>query len=196
MQVRKSIEYLQRALDAFQTNLAAEVDAEDCKLSSPRDSLDVASCYHQLGLAHALQESYGKACTAVEQALEIRGRLVGWHSPLTARTLDAVGRIYTLRGDYQRALTYHEQALTVFSQAGLSPVTTLEHMAAVYTAQGDWTGVVHMYVQIVYYLKSNWIVQPAPVLLKKGLEELAQAYEKVGESRYADDCRQEAELLG
>ena len=189
MQVKKATEYLQKALNAFQTDLAAEG-------KSPLDSLEVASCYHQLGLAYSLEESYGKACTSMELALDIRVRVLGAHSPITARTMDAAGRVQMMRGDLGRALSYHEQALNILTQAGFSPVGTLENLAAVYQTQGDYTAVVHMYVQIVHYLKSNWMSQPAPGPLRDGLFKLADAYERVGELRYADDCRNEAEILG
>lgn len=189
MQVKKATEYLQKALGAFQTDLAAEG-------KSTMESLEVASCYHQLGLAYSLEESYGKACTAMELALDIRVRVLGAHSPITARTMDAAGRVQLMRGDVGRALSYHEQALNILTQAGFSPVGTLENLAAVYQTQGDYTAVVHMYVQIVHYLKSNWIAQPAPGPLRDGLVKLADAYEKVGELGYAEDCRNEADILG
>lgn len=189
MQVKKATEYLQKALAAFQTDLAAEG-------KSPMESLEVASCYHQLGLAYSLEESYGKACTAMEMALDIRVRVLGAHSPITARTMDAAGRVQMMRGDVGRALSYHEQALGILTQAGFSPVGTLENLAAVYETQGDYTAVVHMYVQVVHYLKSNWMTQPAPGPLRDSLMKLANAYEQLGELRYAEDCRSEAELLG
>eukprot|EP00977_Amphora_coffeiformis_P007578 scaffold1667_cov173-Amphora_coffeaeformis.AAC.6 len=189
LQVKKAIEYLLKGLKGFQTDLAAEG-------KSPMDSLEVASCYHQLGLAYSLEESYGKASTSIEQALDIRVRVLGAHSPATARTMDAAGRVQLMRGNISRALSYHEQALTILTQAGFSPVGTLDNLAAVYTAQGDQTAVVHMYVQIVHYLKSNWMTRPAPGPLRDNLIKLADAYEKVGEMRYAVDCRNEAELLG
>lgn len=189
MQVKKAIDYLQKALKEFQTDLALEG-------KSPLDSLEIASCYHQLGLAYSLEESYGKASSAMEQALDIRARVLGAHSPVTARTMDAAGRVQMMRGDFGRALSYHEQALAILMQAGFSPVGTLENLAAVYNAQGDVTAVVHMYVQIVHYLKSNWMAQPAPGPLRDSLLKLADAYEQVREFRYADDCRNEADLLG
>ena len=189
MQVAKAIEYLQKALKAFQTNLASEG-------KSPLESLEVASCYHQLGLAYSLEKSYGKASCAMEQALEIRTKALGARNPATARTMDAAGRIQRMRGDFGRALSYHDQALSILSQAGFSPVGTLENIAAVYSEQGDFTAVVHMYVQVVHYLKANWLNQPAPGPLREGLMKLANAYEKVGELGYAEDCRSEADLLG
>ena len=189
MQVKKATEYLLKALKEFQTALAVEG-------KSPLESLEIASCYHQLGLAYSLEESYGKASTSMEKALEIRTRVLGAHSPVTARTMDAAGRVQMMRGDFSRALSYHEQALGVLTQAGFSPVATLENLAAVYTAQGDFTAVVHMYVQVVHYLKANWMAQPAPGPLRDSLRKLANAYEQVGELRYAEDCRSEADLLG
>lgn len=189
LQVKKAIDYLLKALKGFQGDLAAEA-------KSPLESLEVASCYHQLGLAYSLEESYGKASTAIEKALDIRVRVLGPHSPATARTMDAAGRVHMMRGDYGRALSYHEQALGHLTNAGFSPVGTLENLAAVYKGQGEHTAVVHMYVQIVHYLKSNWMTQPAPKPLREFLLKLAQAYENVGEMRYADDCRQEAGLMG
>jgi len=188
LQVKKSIEYLLRGLKGFQTDLAAEG-------KSPMESLEVASCYHQLGLAYSLEESFGKASISIEKALDIRVRVLGAHSPATARTMDAAGRVLLMRGNISRALSYHEQALAILTQAGFSPVGTLYNLVAVYTAQGDHTAVVHMYVQIVHYLKSNWVTQPAPGPLREYLIKLADAYEKVGEIRYAEDCRNEAELL-
>lgn len=132
----------------------------------------------------------------MEQALEIRTKALGARNPATARTMDAAGRIQRMRGDFGRALSYHDQALSILSQAGFSPVGTLENIAAVYSEQGDFTAVVHMYVQVVHYLKANWLNQPAPGPLREGLMKLANAYEKVGELGYAEDCRSEADLLG
>ena len=110
--------------------------------------------------------------------------------------MDAAGRVQMMRGDFGRALSYHERALAILSQIGFSPVATLDNLAAVYTAQGDLMAVVHMYVQIVHWIKAHWAAQPAPEPLRNFLLKLAQAYEDVGEFRYADDCRNEAELLG
>jgi tetratricopeptide (TPR) repeat protein len=188
LQVKKAIEFLSKALAAFEVSLLNEG-------KSPLESMEIASCHHQLGLAFSLEESYGKASQSMEKALDIRGRVLGPHNPATARTMDAAGRMHLLRGDVGRAQAYHEQALQVLTSAGFSPVATLEHLAAVYQQQKDATAVVHMYVQIVHWYKSHWMAAPAPHALQKSLRQLARAYERVGEGRYADDCRSEADLL-
>jgi tetratricopeptide (TPR) repeat protein len=189
MQVKKAIDFLFKALAVFEVSLLNEG-------KSPLESIEIASCHHQLGLAYSLEESYGKASQSMEKALDIRGRVLGPHNPATARTMDAAGRMHLLRGDVGRAQAYHEQALQILTAAGFSPVTTLEHLATVYQHQKDSTAVVHMYVQIVHWYKAHWMAAPAPRALQESLRKLARAYEQVGEGRYAEDCRSEADLLG
>lgn len=195
--VPEAVRYIKVALKSFELGCARSG-------TSPELDPDVASCHHQLGLAYALGKQYDAAVYEIEAACRMRFAMYGAAHPMTARTLDAAGRIHALRGEFDHALHCHEQALTVL-QGTPHAITTLDNIASAHTGRGDVLAAVHMYVAIVQFLKARWHGEmmkdyhcrdPAVSRdLADYLHKLGGAYRKLRHDAYANHCFEEATMV-
>ena len=195
--VPKAIKYLQQALKALEL---------DCARSgtSPELNPDIASCHHQLGLVYALGKEHDSAVFEIESACRMRLAMYGAAHAMTARTLDAAGRIHTLRGDFDQALHCHEQALTVL-QGTPHAIPTLDNIALAHMGRGDILAAVHIYVEIIQSLKAKWHgemikgygdrIASVSRDLAYFLHKLGGAYRKLRHDAYADHCFEEANMI-
>ena len=195
--VPEAIKYLQQALKEFE---------QGCSRSgtSPELNPEIASCHHQLGLAYALGKEYESAVFEIESACRMRLAMYGSAHPMTARTLDAAGRIHTLRGEFDHALHCHEQALTVL-QGTPHAIATLDNIASAHMGRGDILAAVHMYVEIVQSLKSRWHSEMTKGYYDRDpsvsqdladyLHKLGESYRRLRHDAYADHCFEEANMV-
>jgi tetratricopeptide (TPR) repeat protein len=93
--VGQSLAMLHQALETY-----AFYSAQQRK---PVEGLEVAGVHHQLGLVFAaLKEDFDKAVESLQKAFAIRKRATGARSILTATTVDALVKVYTMRGMYKQ----------------------------------------------------------------------------------------------
>jgi tetratricopeptide (TPR) repeat protein len=149
-------EFLLRSLQAHQhynaffVEVTSADDSTEARLASPSTSsrtnrkLSMAAVLHQLGLAWTLTGDYGKAEKALHQAYAARMKVYkGKDHVQIAQSLDCMGTLSFLQGDYKKALHYHEQALSVrcslTMQGTVSEgiVSSLRHISGVHSAMGD-----------------------------------------------------------
>lgn len=197
LDVTQATKYMTKAMKALQ---------QDClqRGASPELCPEVASCHHQLGLVYALGNQYEAAVNEIEIACRMRLAMYGSAHPMTARTLDAAGRIHSLRGEFDQALHCHEQALTVLHGTPYA-TATLENIAMAHAGRGDFLAAVHIFVDIVTFMKTMWhreMAKPyyernqsAAQQLSSYLLKLGNAYKKVHHHAYANQCIDEADFV-
>jgi tetratricopeptide (TPR) repeat protein len=118
-QVDTAIDYLQRAAQPqHRCRGGSGGGGGDSALSSePNDAAATAaiqaSVYHQLGLCYALLPDYQLSIQALHKAYEIRVQYYGDHHWSIAKTLDAIGRVHLLQGEYEAAIHCHGRALAI-----------------------------------------------------------------------------------
>jgi tetratricopeptide (TPR) repeat protein len=115
----------------------------------PVESLEVAGVHHQLGLVFALKRDFDQAVESLQKAFAIRERATGARSILTAKTVDALGKVYKMMGDVQTALQYHERALDILNGHSVNTCSILENILAVHALRGDDAATLHIYAQIL-----------------------------------------------
>ena len=195
--VPQAVKYLTKALKALSQNCSRQGIAKElCP--------EVASCHHQLGLVYALGKQYDNAVYEIEAACRMRLAMYGSVHPMTARTIDAAGRIHTLRGEYDQALHCHEQALTVLQGTPFA-TATMENIAMAHLGRGDAIAALHVFVEIVQWLKAVWhqeMIKPyyqrnqgSAQQLADYLQKLAGAYRRVNHEAYAEQCAREADMV-
>eukprot|EP00522_Entomoneis_paludosa_P014608 CAMPEP_0172444626 /NCGR_PEP_ID=MMETSP1065-20121228/4643_1 /TAXON_ID=265537 /ORGANISM="Amphiprora paludosa, Strain CCMP125" /LENGTH=412 /DNA_ID=CAMNT_0013195235 /DNA_START=214 /DNA_END=1452 /DNA_ORIENTATION=+ len=197
LDVPEATKYLKKALKALQNSCARQG-------LSPEICPEVASCHHQLGLVYALGNHYEAAVYEIETACRMRLAMYGSCHPMTARTIDAAGRIHTLRGEYDQALHCHEQALTVL-QGTPYATAALDNIAMAHMGRGDILAAVHIFVEIVQSIKVVWHAEMTKPFYQRHqqvgqelasfLKKLADAYRKLRHDAYADQCMEEANLV-
>ena len=153
----KAVFVLEQALEAYQL--------------VPTEPLQLAKIHHQLGLTYTLAENYVKAHSSFQMAKQLRHG----NAPATARTLDAIGKVYLLQGDREAAYSCHEQAFQV-----LPSTTSLVHKATIHWAQ-------HEYAKVLEILHEAHRLQPSRGLLSQ----MAAAYDKLDMPEAANQCRQQ-----
>lgn len=86
--------------------------ALDYVLSRPElDELQLASCYHQLGLICSSAGEYSAAASYYTLAQEIWLRLLEPEHPNIATSFNVLGNVYAHMGDNAKAFEYYEKAL-------------------------------------------------------------------------------------
>lgn len=86
--------------------------ALDYVLSRPElDELQLASCYHQLGLICSSAGEYSAAASYFTLAQEIWLRLLEPEHPNIATSFNVLGNVYAHMGDNAKAFEYYEKAL-------------------------------------------------------------------------------------
>jgi tetratricopeptide (TPR) repeat protein len=99
-----AIHFLQRALgpDELGTELRG---------ISLEESTTAASAYHQLGICYALCGEWQRAISSLEAARMIRVRVLGPADVSVGRTLDMIGKVWSMQGNYEEAMNYYQKAL-------------------------------------------------------------------------------------
>jgi tetratricopeptide (TPR) repeat protein len=150
-----AIPFLHKALDVYETH---DVFA---KHRSKHVFLAVASTWHQLGLALSLQQSYDDALKALWQAKSIREQVLGPRHVEVGRTVDAIGKVFCFQGNFDAALTCHQDALAIkraaakkSTSASSTPansgvVTSLMNLAALHQVRGESSQAIHLYEQVL-----------------------------------------------
>jgi tetratricopeptide (TPR) repeat protein len=113
-QVDTAIDYLQRAA---QPQHRCRGGGGGALSSEPNDAAATAaiqaSVYHQLGLCYALLPDYQLSIQALNMAYDIRAQYYGDHHWSIAKTLDAIGRVHLLQGEYEATIHCHGRALAI-----------------------------------------------------------------------------------
>ena len=170
-----------------------------------RESLAVASIRHQMGLVYTLQHQHQqssslssslvKAHQCLAQALKIRERVLGKGHLDVARTVDAMGKVYLLDGDYQSALLCHERAFRIkenvmaYPEKSKSLCESLVNIAAVQRARNDLEGAIFTSTAIVEMQKEELRAERT----QNAVVEVARALDSVGELYVASKQTEKAQ---
>jgi tetratricopeptide (TPR) repeat protein len=143
---------MERSITCIRKVLDFRIESEISKGRDPCDSLSVATSYHQLGLALTLHRDYKKALNALFEALEIQQSVLGRKSIDVARTLDAIGKVYLLRGDADRSMHCHQEAYAtkyeLTGECGALVITSLTNIAAAHLARNEEKEAILAYLAI------------------------------------------------
>jgi tetratricopeptide (TPR) repeat protein len=124
-QVDTAIDYLKRARQHCRRrcDAAAGGVAEPVHSNNSNEAIQ-ASVYHQLGLCYALRQDYPRSIQALHKAYNIRVQQHGMdHHTSIAQTLDAMGKVYLMMGEYDAAIHCHGRALTIVTASASSSST-------------------------------------------------------------------------
>jgi tetratricopeptide (TPR) repeat protein len=132
---------MERSVTCIRKAVELRMKSEISKGRDPRESLTVATSYHQLGLALTLHRDYKKALNALFDALEIQQRVLGRKSIDVARTLDAIGKVHLLQGDADESMDCHQEAYAtkyeLTGECGPLVITSLTNIAAAHLARNE-----------------------------------------------------------
>jgi tetratricopeptide (TPR) repeat protein len=81
------------------------------------NDLNMAHCYHALGLVEADKGNYESSVTWYNKSLEIFRRMLKSDDPNLAIPLNSIAIIHQQKGDYTLALESYEKALMIWKQA-------------------------------------------------------------------------------
>ena len=157
-------------------------------------SLENAGVHHQLGLCYALQGKFAAAVQSMHAACRIRERMTGAESVPTARTVDALGKVYRMCGDWSRALECHERAFKCLQAHGAACTTTLENMLAVHMARGNDATSIHILLDILREKKAAFTKSQSPICAKAvsdTLQTMAVLYQRTYKYEEAALCHKE-----
>jgi tetratricopeptide (TPR) repeat protein len=179
--VRKALKMLEQALASHELDLL--------KIGKGlEDSPMAASVYHQLGLCHALKRDFGTAMTCITLAFKIRNFLGA--SVDVGKTLDAMGKICYLQGDFHAAQEHHKSAYRFLAASNAATVTVLQNLAKCYEATGDFSKAISVWQDVAQQQRKN-----DSAGLQETIRNMSRAFEKSGLYAEAETSRQEAERL-
>jgi tetratricopeptide (TPR) repeat protein len=125
-QVDTAIDYLKRARQQCRRRRDAAGGVAEPVHNNSNSSNEAiqASVYHQLGLCYALHQDYPRSLQALHKAYNIRVQQHGMdHHTSIAQTLDAMGKVYWMMGEYDAAIHCHGRALTIVTASASSSST-------------------------------------------------------------------------
>ncbi len=122
----KSIQYLNRALRIFS--------------SQQGDIKYIAYIYHKLGINYSVLALYDAALENAFKALEIFRETLGENSVEVSGVYNSISSIYSVVGDYEKALEYLEKDLNIALQKGDSSDIAITYcdLGNVYRMLGDY----------------------------------------------------------
>ena len=201
--VQEAIPLLEQALSSHEMDVVLLTETANEKENSRSGETDMAALvYHQLGLCYALLNEFETAMDYMKRALAIRESLPLESQALVGSTLDAMGKIYFMQGDYKTAVEYHEKAARLLILANSDTLTVRQNLVNAYVAMGEDNRAIHVLGDIIPILRAKMLEearssrpQTAAHALQQSLCAVAVLYEKIGISADADACRKEAKLI-
>eukprot|EP00522_Entomoneis_paludosa_P006565 CAMPEP_0172456090 /NCGR_PEP_ID=MMETSP1065-20121228/14180_1 /TAXON_ID=265537 /ORGANISM="Amphiprora paludosa, Strain CCMP125" /LENGTH=450 /DNA_ID=CAMNT_0013208761 /DNA_START=177 /DNA_END=1529 /DNA_ORIENTATION=+ len=158
------------SLKQFKIALGAVIEGEN---------LQVADIQYQIGLAYTLLKKYDEALVSLKQAGKIRCDIEGSKHPDFARTLDAIGKVHTLQGNFKSALSCYQEALSIrqglpFSDdrsKGSAVLTSLQNIAILHKTSGSVDQAILAYGAVHAEQKEQLVTGAAPASIKKDIAE-------------------------
>ena len=188
--VGQALAMLHQALETYEFYSAQQ--------RKPVESLEVAGVHHQLGLVFALKRDFDKAVESLQKAFAIRERATGARSILTAKTVDALGKVYKMMGDVQTALQCHERALDILNGHSVDTCSTLENILAVHIVRGDDAVALHVYAQILWQQRmacAQSLSREAGMQVANTLKKMSLLCLQTGRDQEANLYQQEAAAI-
>jgi tetratricopeptide (TPR) repeat protein len=188
--VGQSLAMLHQALETYEFYSAQQ--------RRPVEGLEVAGVHHQLGLVFALKRDFNKAVESLQKAFAIRERATGARSILTAKTVDALGKVYTMMGDVQTALQCHERALDILNGHSVNTCSILENILAVQIVRGDDALALHVYAQILLQQRTAFaqrLSREAGLQVANTLKNMSLLCLQTGRAQEANLYQQEAAAI-
>lgn len=188
--VEQALIMLQQALNTY------EFYSEQQR--KPVESLEVAGVHHQLGLVFALKGDFDQAINSLQEAFAIRERATGARSILTAKTIDALGKVYKMMGDIQTALQYHERALDILKSHSVNTCGILENILAVHILRCDDAAALHVYTQVLLQQRMAFaqsLSREAGLQVANTLKNMSLLCLQTGRDQEANVFQQEAAAL-
>lgn len=136
----KAKQMLEQALACHELDLLSE------GTRSLHTSTFAASAYHQIGLCHALENEFDRALTFLKKALAIRQRLRA--TVEEGKTLSAMAKVMTMKGDKQKAVAYHEQSFKILASRQALSAKNLSNMANAYEEIGEYGKALAVYKEL------------------------------------------------
>jgi tetratricopeptide (TPR) repeat protein len=189
--VGNALQMLEQALETYELHNIQQGRA-------PGESLEIAGVYHQMGLVFALQREFERAVHSLKTAWGIRERLTGARSILTARTVDALGKVYTMMRDLKTALQYHERALDIFNANGVNAAGVLENMLTVHTMRGDDVAALYLYSQVLLHKRMDFaksLSHEAGLVVANTLHSMSGLCQRAGRDQEAALYHREASAI-
>lgn len=160
-----------------------------------------ASVHHQLGLCYALSGDFDLAMDSLRKALKIRERFADKIE--FGQTVDAIGKVHFMQGNYKAALACHKTALTHIAEGKGPTVNTLQNMAACYIArcrpEKALSVLQHVYsIQRSVLERASKSGEPAEKLSKalyETLHTMAGLHQQLGSADHAFSLREEAAIV-
>jgi tetratricopeptide (TPR) repeat protein len=186
--VGQALTVLRQALETYEFHAAQQ--------GKPvAQNLEVAGVHHQLGLVFALKRDFDPAVESLQKAFAIRERATGARSILTAKTVDALGKVYKMMGDVQTALQYHERALDILNGHSVNTCSILENIVAVHTQRGDDAAALNVYIQILLQQRmvfDQTLSREAGLQVANTLKNMSLLCQQTGRDQEANLYQQEA----
>jgi tetratricopeptide (TPR) repeat protein len=188
--VGQALAMLHQALETYEFYSAQQ--------RKPVESLEVAGVHHQLGLVFALKRDFDKAVESLQKAFAIRERTTGARSILTAKTVDALGKVYNMMGDVQTALQCHERALDILNGHSVNTCIILENILAVHIVRGDDAVALHVYAQVLLQQRTAFaqsLSREAGLQVANTLKNMSLLCLQTGRDQEANLYQQEAAAI-
>lgn len=192
--VEESITYLQNSLSVHEYNVMS-------RGQDPNTSLPVGAVQYQLGLALTLHKDYEAALESLHQARAIRERVLGHQHMDVARTLDAMGKVFSLQGRFPQALDCHLQALRIKEDLPLEGrsalFVTISHIAGVCRSQNNLADAGVWMHRLLKEQKNEFLALKTKSLcadIGASLTTLGEIYESAMQYSEATACYREADM--
>lgn len=182
-----AIQCLQQALQVNEMGFCGQKD---------HTSTTVASAFHQLGICYSLSNDWTNALYSLERARSIRSRVSGG-AVSVAQTMDAIGKVHFMQGQFDVAMTCHEQALILLHTAGVTDTAaTLQNMANVHVGASMPDVALAVLEQVRKVQNTVGIGTAAKAALhRQTLLMMADLYDETGCPEQASQQRREASAL-
>ena len=141
----KALHFLQRAKASQQAYLNRTGE-------NARHCLFMARLNHEIGMVHTLKRDFEKAMIHFMEEKNTRYEVQGMDELDQARCIDAMGKVYLMKGEYQLALLYHEEALSIRKSTEMGAQTIMTSLASiglVHRARQDYEAAILLYRQIL-----------------------------------------------
>ncbi|MDI9408973.1 MAG: tetratricopeptide repeat protein [Candidatus Pacebacteria bacterium] len=155
----KAVELYQQALDHYDkgqyrdmVTVARQLVELREALLPPGDGL-IADAYYSLSVGLYSSGYFPEAESTGHKSLSIRLAAYGENHPFTANSLNNLGNVYTVKGDYDQALAYYQRALKVqlqlLGENHPDTAATLVNLGDVYTHKNDLDQAITYYQRVL-----------------------------------------------
>jgi len=130
-----AIDFLEKALDIY-------LKVDSCGGDFNPGQFDFGRIYYSLGIARFLRGEYDLSEILIEEALSIWQSLYGHRHVITAKAVDALGKIHLAKGCLDDSFSAHEKALRVkgvlMGSRHPTVLFSMINMASALRLKGEW----------------------------------------------------------